>query len=110
MVVLDTVKKCFQSVGRVFVKEMTYKDRCCFRQKSIYKRDYHYQNKIEEINKKFDLKITSHEKFELLLTLQKIDDKVMKTMNEKWKRKRLINITYLIKRLLSEYDDTKAKK
>ena len=42
--------------------------------------------------------MTSNEKFELLLKLQKID-KVMKT----------INITYLIKRLLSEYD-SKAKK
>ena len=31
-------------------------------------------------------------------------------MNEKWKRKWLINITYLIKRLLSEYDNTKANK
>ena len=44
--------KCFYSVGRVFIKEITFKDRCCFRQKCIYKREYHYQNKIEEINKK----------------------------------------------------------
>ena len=89
---------------------MTYKDQCCFRQKSIYKRDYHYQNKIEEINKKYNLEMTSDEKYELLLKLQKIDDKVMKTINEKWKRKRLVNITYLIKILLSEYDNSKAKK
>ena len=102
--------KCFHSNGHVIVREMTYKDRCCFRQKSIYKRDYHYQNKIEEINKKYNLEMTSDEKFELLLKLQKIDDKVMKTINEKWKRKRLINITYLIKRLLSEYDNSKAEK
>ena len=92
--------KCFHSNGHV-----TYKDRCCFRQTSIYKRDYHYQNKIEEINKKYNLEMTCDEKYELLFKLQKIDDKVMKTINEKWKRKRLINITYLIKRLLSEYDN-----
>ena len=49
-------------------------------------------------------------KYELLLKLQKIYDKVMKTINEKWKRKRLINITYLIKILLSEYDNSKAEK
>ena len=96
-------KKCFYSVGRVFIKEITFKDRCCFRQKSIYKREYHYQNKIEEINRKFDLDMSSQEKFELLLKLQKID-KVMKKINEKWKRKRMINISYLIKRVLSEYD------
>ena len=34
----------------------------------------------------------------------------MKKINEKWKRKRLINISYLIKRLLSEYDNSKANK
>ena len=102
-------KKCFYSVGRVFVKEITFKDRCCFRQKCIYKREYHYQNKIEENNKNFDLEMSSQEKFELLLKLQKID-KVMEKINEKWKRKRLINITYLIKRVLSEYDKTRADK
>ena len=73
-------------------------------------RDYHYQNKIEEINKKFDLKMSSDEKYELLLKLRKIDNKVMKKINEKWKTKRLINITYLIKKFLSEYDTSKAKK
>ena len=102
-------KKCFYSVGRVFIKEVTFKDRCCFRQKCIYKKEYHYQNKIEEINKKYDLKMTSSEKYELLLKLQKID-KVMEKVNEKWKRKRLVNITYLIKRVLSETDKTRADK
>ena len=53
--------------------------------------------------------MTSDEKFELLLKLQKID-KVMEKINEKWKRKRLINITYSIKRMLSDYDDSKAEK
>ena len=53
--------------------------------------------------------MTSNEKFELLLKLQK-KDKVMKTINEKWKRKRLNNRTYLIKRLLSEYDNSTAEK
>ena len=89
--------------------EITEKERCCFRQKSIYKRDYHYQNKIEEINEKYNLKMCSDEKFELLLKLQKIDEKVMKKINEKWKRKRLINIPYLIKKMLSEYDNSKEK-
>ena len=100
-------KKCFYSVGRVFIKEITFKDRCCFRQKCIYKREYHYQNKIEEINKKCSLEMTSNEKYELLLKLQKIDKADGKSQ---WKRKRLINISYLIKRVLSEYDKTRADK
>ena len=102
-------KNCFYSVGRVFIKEVTFKDRCCFRQKCIYKIEYHYQNQIEEINRKFGLGMSSQEKFELLLKLQKID-KVMEKINEKWKRKRLINISYFIKRVLSEYDKTRADK
>ena len=101
--------KCFHSNGHVIVNEITYKDRCCFCKKCVYNRVYHYQNKIEEINTKCNLEMTSNEKFELLLKLQKMD-KVMKKINEKWKRKRLINITYLIKRMLSEYDNSKAKK
>ena len=86
-----------------------YKDRCCFKQKCIYKRTYHYQNKIEEVNDKFALEMTSNERYELLLKLQKIDKEIDK-INEKWKRKRLINITYLIKRVLSEYDKSRADK
>ena len=53
--------------------------------------------------------MTCNERYELLLKLQKIY-KVMEKINEKWKRKRLINITYLIKRVLSEYDKTRADK
>ena len=107
---LSYYNKCFHSIGHIRgYNEIKKKDRCCFHQKSIYKREYHYQNKIEEINTKFNLEMSSDEKFELLLKLQK-KDKVMKTINEKWKRKRLINITYLIKRLLSEYDNSKAEK
>ena len=76
---LGYCSKCFHSIGHILgYNEMTEKDRCCFRQKSIYKRDYHYQNKIEEINGKYNLKMSSDEKFELLLKLQKIDEKVMK--------------------------------
>ena len=53
--------------------------------------------------------MSSQEKYELLLNLRKID-KVLEKINEKWKRKRLINISYLIKRVLSEYDKTRADK
>ena len=45
----------------------------------------------------------------LKLDLQKID-KVIEKINEKYERKRLIIITYLIKRVLSEYDKTEADK
>ena len=78
--------KCFHSIAHILgYNEITERDRCCFHHNSIYKREYHYQNKIEEINTKCNLEMTSDEKYELLLKLQKIDDKVMKTMNGKEK-------------------------
>ena len=102
-------KKCFYSLRRVFIKEFTSKDRCYFQEKSIYKKEYHYQKKIEEISKKFDLEIRPKVYYKLRLDFKKID-KVIVKINEKWKRKRLINITYLIKRVLSEYDKSEADK
>ena len=40
----------------------------------------------------------------------KIDDEMIKKINEKLKRKRLINISFIIKKLLSDYDNNKANK
>ena len=80
--------KCFHSIGHILgYNEITESDRCCFHQKSIYKRDYHYQNKLEEINKKCNLKMSSDEKYELVLKLQKIDNKVMKKLMKNEKEK-----------------------
>ena len=103
--------KCDHSTGHILgYNEITENDRCHFYQKSIYKRRYHYQNKIEESNTKFDLNLSSDEKYELLVKLRKIDNVEIKKINEKFKRKRLINITYIIKKLLSDYDIDKANK
>ena len=101
--------KCFYSAGRVFIKDVTSKDRCHFQKKSIYKRSYHYQNKIEEISKNFDLLIIPEVHCKLRLDLEKIDNMLNK-INDTYQRKRLINITYLIKRILSEYDKSEADK
>ena len=70
--------KCFYSLGRVFIKDFTSKDRCHFQNKSIYKRAYHYQNKIDEISKKFDLEITPEIYNRLWLKLKKIDHVIEK--------------------------------
>ena len=101
--------KCFYSVGRVFVKDFTSKDCHHFQKKSIYKRSYHYQNKIEEISKKYNLDLTPEVYYKLRLDLGKIDNKLNK-INDKYQRKRVINISYLIKRILSEYDKSEADK
>ena len=47
--------------------------------------------------------------YKLRLDLEKIDNKLNK-ISDTYQRKRLINITYLIKRILSEYDKNEADK
>ena len=76
--------KCFHSIGHILgYNEITENDRCHFYQKIIYKRHCHYQNKIEDLDTKFDLKMSSDEKYELLLKLRKIDNEVLKKINKK---------------------------
>ena len=101
--------KCFYSVGRVFIKDFTSKDRCHFQKKSIYKKSYHYQNKLEGISKKYNLDIRPEVHYKLRLDLEKIDNALNK-INDQYKRKRMINISYLIKRILGEYDKSEADK
>ena len=47
--------------------------------------------------------------YKLRSVLEKIDNALNK-INDQYKRKRMINITYLIKRILSEYDKNEADK
>ena len=101
--------KCFYSIGRVFIKDFTSRDRCHFQKKSVYKRSYHYQNKLEEISQKYDLDLKPEVYLKLKSDLEKID-KSMNKINIQYERKRLINISYLIKRILSDCDKTEADK
>ena len=101
--------KCFHSIDRVFINDCTSKYRCHFQSKSVYKRSYHYQNKLDEIRQKYDLDIKPEVYFKLKSDLKKID-KSLNKINIQYGRKRLINITYLTKRILGEYDKTEADK
>ena len=66
----------------------------------------YYQNKIEEISKKCNLEITTEVYHKLRLKLLK----VIETIKEKYGRKRVFNISYVIKRVLRKYDKTEADK
>ena len=59
---------------------------------------YYYENKIEEISKKCNLEITAEVYHKLRLKLQKAIEK----MKEKYGRKRVFNISYVIKRVLKK--------
>ena len=80
--------KCGYSIGHILgYNDLTEIDRCHFHQKSIYKRKYHYQNKIEGVNTKFNLNLTSDDKYELFKKLRKIDDKMTKKLMKNGKEK-----------------------
>ena len=78
-----------------------------FRKKSIYQRKYHYEKKVDQISKR--LHLTDNEKYELYNKLMIIDNHVMEILNKQFCRKRMINIFYLIKKLLEEMGCEKYK-
>ena len=75
-------------------------DRFHFRKKSIYQRKYHYEKKVDQVSRR--LHLTEEEKCELYNKLMAIDNHV-----NQFCRKRMINIFYLIKRLLQEMGSEK---
>ena len=100
--------KCGTANGHVLglfdVKDL---DRLHYRKKSIYQRKYHYEKKVNQISKRINL--TDEQKCELYDKLIKIDNKIMEILKKKYFRKRMININYLIKKLLEEMGCEKYK-
>ena len=82
-------------------------DRLYYRKKSLYQREYHYENKVKDISKR--LSLTDEEKYCLLNKLMEIDQETITKLNEYFNRKRLIRIFYLIKKLLKEMGCEKYK-
>ena len=77
-------------------------DRLYYRKKSIYHRKYYYDKKVKNISKLINL--TDEQKFELYNRLLKIDNYIMKILNNQYFRKRMININYLIKKIWRKWD------
>ena len=72
-------------------------DRLHFRKKSIYQRKYYYEKKIKQISN-----LSGEDKNLLYRKLMGIDEKIMKEVNKKFNRKRMINVFYVINRMLEE--------
>ena len=86
-------------LGQFDVKDF---DRLYYRKKSIYHRKYYYDKKVKNISKLINL--TDEQKFELYNRLLKIDNYIMKILNNQYFRKRMININYLIKKIWRKWD------
>ena len=91
-------------LGQFDVKDF---NRLYYRKKSIYHRKYYYDKKVKNISKLINL--TDEQKFELYNRLLKIDNYIMKILNNQYFRKRMININYLIKKNLEEMGCEKYK-
>lgn len=82
-------------------------DRFHFQKKSVYQPKYYYEKKVNQISKRINL--SDEEKSELYDKLISIDNNLKKQLNNQFGRKRLINIFYLIKKILEEMGSDKSK-
>ena len=64
---------------------------------------------MDEITKKYDLDIKPEVYFKLKEDLRNLDGKI-NNLNKEHERKRMINISYIIKKILKKYDKQEAKK
>ena len=86
-------------LGNIELKDF---DRLHYQKKSIYHRKYYFDKKVKNISKLINL--TDEQKFELYNRLLKIDNYIMKILNNQYFRKRMININYLIKKIWRKWD------
>ena len=105
---LKVYDECGVSNGHVLGKfDIKDWDRLHYRKKSIYIRKYHYEKKVNQISKRINL--TDDEKCILFSRLVKIDNYIMEKLNKQYFRKRMININFLVKKILEEMGCEKYK-
>ena len=97
---------CGRQNGRYFDSfDKRDQDRLLFRKKSIYQRKYHFEKKVNQVSKRLNL--SEDEKYNLYSKLLEIDNRIMEKLNKQFKRKRTINIIFLIKKILEEMRNPK---
>ena len=82
-------------------------DRFHFQKKSVYQPKYYYEKKVDQISNIIEL--SDEEKSLVYDKLIKIDEKIKQKLNKHFGRKRLINIFYLIKKILEEMGSDKSE-
>ena len=82
-------------------------DRFHFQKKSVYQPNYYYEKKVNQISKRINL--SDEEKSLLYDKLISIDKRIKEELNNQFGRKRIINIFYLIKKILEEMGSDKSE-
>ena len=99
---------CGKLKGHILGKfDINDTDRLYYQKKSIYHRKYYFEKKVNMMAKLINL--TNEEKNELYEKLLLLDCNDIKVINKKFCRKRMININYLIKKILEEMGCEKYK-
>ena len=75
-------------------------DRIHYQKKSVYHRKYYFEKKVNNISKIIGL--NDEEKSELYERLLELDCSSINVVNKKFSRKRMININYIINKILEE--------
>ena len=91
-------------LGNIELKDF---DRLHYQKKSIYYRKYYFEKKVNNISKLINL--DDEKKCELYEKLLEMDSNYMKEINKKYSRKRMININYIIQKILEEMGCEKYK-
>ena len=94
---------CGMQIQIILNHEFNFGDweRCNFKKKSVYHRKYYFEKKLNEVRKKINLKDDDISKINEIF--YKIDNiNLIKKLNNFYKRKRIINIVFIIKKILFE--------
>ena len=83
------------------------RDRLHFQKKSIYQRKYHYEKKVNQVSQR--LQLSDEQRCELIDKLMEIDNNDIEKLNNKFNRKRMISIFYVIKKILEKMGNEKYK-
>ena len=90
---IECGKLCGHILGQYDINDF---DRLHYQKKSVYHRKYYFEKKVNNISKLINL--DDEEKCELYEKLLELDSNNMKVINDKYSRKRMININYVIKK------------
>ena len=96
-------QSCGVVQGYNFTEE--YVDFCKNRQrlnrKSVYNREYHINNAIMDVNQKYNIEISYHQKYKI----DRVFTEIGNILNEvNGKRKRMISINFIVRKVLSMMD------
>ena len=85
--------------GYNFVEEYIdfYKNRHKLKRKSVYHREYHINNTIQDIRQKYNIEISYHQKHKIDRVFREIG-KIINEVNGN--RKRMISINFILRKLL----------